>query len=44
VPSVVYGKVQFDSQARRAKGAKYARLMVRDGKFTNWDGNRPAAA
>jgi branched-chain amino acid transport system substrate-binding protein len=43
VPSVVYGKVTFDPETRRVQAPKDARLVVRDGKFTLWDGT-PAVA
>jgi len=42
VPSVIYGKVSFDPKTRRVQGANYRLLMVRDGKFAVWDGQRPA--
>jgi branched-chain amino acid transport system substrate-binding protein len=42
VPSVIYGKVTFDPKTRRVQGANYRLLVVRDGKFTIWDGQRPA--
>ena len=42
VPSVVYGSVTFDQSTRRVQGAAYKRLIVRDGKFTVWDGKTPA--
>ncbi len=42
VPSVVYGKMTFDPATRRVSGARYERLVVKDGKFTLWDGSKPA--
>lgn len=42
VPSVIYGKVSFDPKTRRVQGANYMLLLVRDGKFTVWDGQRAA--
>ena len=39
VPSVVYGKVTFDTETRRVAKPNDARLVVRDGKFTLWDGS-----
>jgi branched-chain amino acid transport system substrate-binding protein len=42
VPSVVYGSITFDPATRRVSGARYERLVVADGKFTLWDGTRPA--
>jgi len=41
VPSVVYGSVTFDPTTRRVAGARYERLVVKDGKFTLWDGSKP---
>lgn len=38
VPSVVYGKATFDTQTRRVLGAQSAQLVVRNGRFTLWDG------
>ena len=43
VPSVIFGKATFDPETRRVHDAHYARLIVKDGKFTVWDGQtRPA--
>lgn len=42
VPSVVYGRMTFDPATRRVSGARYERLVVRDGRFTLWDGSKPA--
>jgi branched-chain amino acid transport system substrate-binding protein len=41
VPSVVYGKMTFDPVTRRVYGARYQRLIVKDGKFTLWNGSKP---
>lgn len=43
VPSVVYGTITFDPETRHVAGAKYERLVVKGGKFTLWDGTKPAA-
>ena len=40
VPSVIYGKVAFDSATRRVQGATYKLLTVKDAKFAVWDGAR----
>ena len=42
VASVIYGKVTFDPQTRRVLGAKTVNLIVKNGKFTLWDGTKPA--
>lgn len=42
VPSVIYGKVTFDPQSRRVLGAKTTNLVIKSGKFTAWDGTKPA--
>ena len=42
VPSVIYGTATFDQATRRVQGASYKRLVVKNGQFTLWDGNRPA--
>ncbi len=36
VPSVVFGTMQFDPNTRRVEGARYKRLVVKDGRFTLW--------
>ena len=36
VPSVIYGRMQFDGTTRRVLGARYKRLVVRDGRFILW--------
>lgn len=41
VPSVVYGSMTFDPVTRRVSGARYERLVVKDDKFTLWDGSKP---
>ena len=43
VPSVIYGKVAFDTATRRVQGATYKLLQVKDQKFVVWDGTAPAA-
>ena len=43
VPSVIFGKAQFNPQTRRVSGAKMVDLVVKDGKFIVWDGSKPAA-
>ncbi len=43
VPSVIYGKTTFDPATRRVPAASYKLLLVKDGKFTVWDGTKPAA-
>lgn len=42
VPSVIFGKMTFDVATRRVSGAQNTPLVVRDGRFTLWDGTRPA--
>jgi len=42
VPSVVYGSMTFDPATRRVAGAKFERLVVKDDKFTLWDGVKPS--
>jgi branched-chain amino acid transport system substrate-binding protein len=39
VPSVIFGKVKFDTATRRVAGAQHIALVVKDGKFTLWDGS-----
>ena len=41
LPSVVFGNAAFDPAGRRISGARFVRLIVKDGKFTIWDGARP---
>lgn len=38
VPSVIYGTVQFDPETRRISGPRNINLVIRDGKYTVWDG------
>ena len=38
VPSVIFGKATFDPETRRVSRPRYARLVVKGGKFTAWDG------
>lgn len=40
VPSVVYGKATFSPETRRVLGAQSVQLVVRNGRFTLWDGVR----
>ena len=40
VPSVIFGEFHFDPQTRRVAGAKNLDLVVKDGKFALWDGNK----
>lgn len=40
VPSVIYGKVTFNPETRRVQRPNYKVLVVKDGKFTLWDGTR----
>ena len=43
IPSVVFGRANFDPETRRVDNPRYTRLIVKDGKFTVWDGQtRPA--
>ncbi len=42
VPSVIFGKVAFDTATRRVAGARTVDMQVKGGKFTVWDG-KPAA-
>jgi branched-chain amino acid transport system substrate-binding protein len=44
VPSVVFGKVEFDPQTRRVSGARQIDLIVKNSQFTVWDGVKPLAA
>ncbi len=41
VPSVIFGRIKFDTKTRRVAGAKVTDIMVKDGKFALWDG-KPA--
>ena len=42
VPSVIYGKATFDPETRRVAGARAVYLVVKDGRFTLWDGKKPS--
>jgi branched-chain amino acid transport system substrate-binding protein len=44
VPSVIFGPVKFDVEARRIYGIRSVKLVVKDGAFTQWDGNKPVAS
>jgi branched-chain amino acid transport system substrate-binding protein len=41
VPSVIFGKASFDTQTRRVTGGTAVDLVVKDGKFQQWDGKKP---
>lgn len=43
VPSVIFGQATFDPATRRVTGGTPAFLVVRDGAFVAWDGNRPSS-
>ena len=38
VPSVIFGSATFDPETRRVSKPRYARLVVKGGKFVGWDG------
>ena len=38
VPSVIFGKATFDPTTRRVSGAMNVELIVKDGRFTVWEG------
>lgn len=40
VPSVIYGKATFDTETRRVLGAKSADIVVKNGRFSLWDGQK----
>ncbi|MBX3083629.1 MAG: ABC transporter substrate-binding protein [Anaerolineae bacterium] len=42
VPSIVYDKVTFNVETRRAQNPKFNDIVVKDGAFTPWDGTKPA--
>lgn len=44
VPSVIYGKVSFNTETRRVEKPVDVRLVIKDGQFIVWDGSAPAAA
>ena len=41
VPSIVYGKVTFNPDTRRAQNPLFNTLVVKNGQFTAWDGTKP---
>lgn len=41
VPSIVYGKITFDLNTRRAQNPIFENLIVKDGQFVPWDGKKP---
>ncbi|MEP7284575.1 MAG: ABC transporter substrate-binding protein [Chloroflexota bacterium] len=41
VPSIVYGKVTFDTTTRRVQNPTFENLIVKDGNFIPWDGTKP---
>ncbi len=43
VPSVIFGRATFDPATRRVANPRYARLVVKGGKFVAWDGVAKAA-
>lgn len=43
VPSIVYGKVTFNPETRRAQNPLFNNLVVKDGQFVPWDGTKPVA-
>jgi branched-chain amino acid transport system substrate-binding protein len=43
VPSVIFGKATFDPATRRIAKPRYARLIVKGGKFVSWDGPTKAS-
>ena len=44
MPSVIFGPVKFDTEARRIYGIRSVKLVVKDGAFTQWDGSKPVAS
>jgi branched-chain amino acid transport system substrate-binding protein len=38
VPSIIFGKATFDTATRRVSGAMNVELVVKDGRFTVWEG------
>lgn len=44
VPSVIYGKVSFNTETRRVQSPVDVRLVIQKGAFKVWDGSTPAAA
>ncbi|MDR3437229.1 ABC transporter substrate-binding protein [Telmatospirillum sp.] len=43
LPSAVFGKATFDPTSRRVSAPHFVRLVVKDGKFAAWDGQKPKA-
>lgn len=43
VPSIVYGKVTFNPETRRAQNPLFNDLIVKNGQFVPWDGTKPVA-
>lgn len=41
VPSIVYKKVTFNPETRRAQDPAFNVLVVKDGQFAAWDGTKP---
>ncbi|MCU0491235.1 MAG: ABC transporter substrate-binding protein [Chloroflexaceae bacterium] len=41
VPSVIYGTVQFNPETRRISGPRNIKLVIKDGRYTVWDGTKP---
>ena len=41
---MIFGPVKFDVEARRIYGIRSVKLVVKDGAFTQWDGNKPVAS
>lgn len=44
VPSVVFGKANFDPNTRRVIGVKSVNLIIQNGKWVVWDGKKAVAA
>jgi branched-chain amino acid transport system substrate-binding protein len=44
VPSLIYGKTQFDVATRRVHNPQNVDLVVKDGQFTEWDGAKAVAS
>lgn len=44
VPSVVFGKINFDPTTRRVIGVKNVDLLVHNGKWVVWDGKKTVAS
>lgn len=41
IPSIVYKKVTFNSETRRAQNPSFNNLIVQNGQFIPWDGAKP---